>query len=82
VNDSVEDVRNLGLSNGQPSVLVIVFRQPGANIIETIDSVKESLPHLQAAMPADVNVTVAIDRSTTIRDSLRDTELTLAIAIT
>jgi multidrug efflux pump len=82
VNDSVEDVRNLGLSNGQPSVLVIVFRQPGANIIETIDSVKESLAHLQAAMPADVNVTVAIDRSTTIRDSLRDTELTLAIAIT
>ena len=82
VNDSVEDVRNLGLSNGQPSVLVIVFRQPGANIIETIDSVKESLPHLQAAMPADVNVTVAIDRSTTIRDSLRDTELTLVIAIT
>jgi multidrug efflux pump len=82
VADSVEDVRNLGLSNGQPSVLVIVFRQPGANIIETIDSVKASLPHLQAAMPADVNVDVAIDRSTTIRDSLRDTELTLLIAIT
>src|ERR1700727_2610176 len=82
VNDSVEDVRNLGLSNGQPSVLVIVFRQPGANIIDTIDSVKESLPHLQAAMPADVNVSVAIDRSTTMRDSLRDTELTLVIAIT
>jgi multidrug efflux pump len=82
VADSVEDVRNLGLSSGQPSVLVIVFRQPGANIIETIDSVKQSLPSLQAAMPADVNVTVAIDRSTTIRDSLRDTELTLAIAIT
>jgi multidrug efflux pump len=82
VNDSVEDVRNLGLSNGQPSVLVIVFRQPGANIIDTIDSVKASLPSLQAAMPADVNVTVAIDRSTTIRDSLRDTELTLVIAIT
>jgi multidrug efflux pump len=81
VNDSVEDVRNLGLSNGQPSVLVIVFRQPGANIIDTIDSVKASLPHLQAAMPADVNVTVAIDRSTTIRDSLRDTEFTLLIAI-
>ena len=81
VNDSVEDVRNLGLSNGQPSVLVIVFRQPGANIIETIDSVKEALPHLEAAMPADINVAIAIDRSTTIRDSLRDTELTLLIAI-
>ncbi len=82
VTDSVEDVRNLGLSNGQPSVLVILFRQPGANIIDTIDSVKAELPHLEAAMPADVNVTIAIDRSTTIRQSLRDTELTLIVAIT
>jgi multidrug efflux pump len=81
VLDSVEDVRNLGLSNGQPSVLVILFRQPGANIIETIDSVKADLPALEAAMPADVNVTIAIDRSITIRQSLRDTEFTLAIAI-
>ena len=80
-NDSVEDVRNLGLSNGQPSVLVILFRQPGANIIETIDNVKAELPHLEAAMPADINVTVAIDRSTTIRASLHDTELTLVIAV-
>ena len=82
VTDSVEDVRNLGLSNGEPSVLVIVFRQPGANIIDTIDSVKAELPQLEAAMPADVNVTIAIDRSTTIRQSLSDTELTLVIAIT
>ena len=81
VTDSVEDVRNLGLSNGQPSVLVILFRQPGANIIDTIDSVKAALPHLEAAMPADVKVTIAIDRSTTIRQSLHDTELTLVIAI-
>jgi multidrug efflux pump len=81
VNDSVEDVRNLGLSNGQPSVIIILFRQPGANIIETIDAVKAQLPHLEAAMPADVNVTVSIDRSTTIRQSLHDTEATLAIAI-
>jgi len=82
VLDSVEDVRNLGLSNGQPSVLIIVFRQPGANIIDTIDSVKAELPHLEAAMPADVNVTIAIDRSTTIRQSLHDSELTLMLAIT
>src|SRR5208282_462270 len=82
VRDSVEDVRNLGLANGQPSVLLILFSQPGANIIETIDSVKAELPHLQAAMPADVTATIAIDRSTTIRSSLRDTELTLLIAIT
>jgi multidrug efflux pump len=82
VQDSVEDVRNLGLSQGQPSVLIILFRQPGANIIDTIDSVKAELPQLEAAMPADVNGTIAIDRSTTIRQSLRDTELTLLIAIT
>ena len=78
VQNSVQDVRNLGMSNGQPSVLVILFRQPNANIIETIDNVKAELPHLEAAMPADMNVTVAMDRSTTIRASLHDTELTLA----
>jgi multidrug efflux pump len=81
VLDSVEDVRNLGLSNGEPSVLIILFRQPGANIIDTIDSVKAELPHLEAAMPADVNVNIAIDRSTTIRQSLHDTEATLVLAM-
>ncbi len=81
VLNSVEDVRNLGLSNGQPSVVIILFRQPGANIISTIDSVKAELPALEAAMPADVNVSIAIDRSTTIRQSLHDTEVTLVIAI-
>ncbi len=81
VNDSVEDVRNLGLSDGQPSVLVILFPQPGANIINTIDGVKAELPHLQAALPADMDVGIAIDRSTTIRASLHDTELTLMIAV-
>jgi multidrug efflux pump len=81
VNDSVEDVRNLGLSNGQPSVLVILFRQPGGNIIDTIDGVKAELPALEAALPADLNVSIAIDRSTTIRSSLHDTEMTLVIAV-
>ncbi len=81
VQDSVQDLRNLGLSNGQPSVLVILYRQPNANIIETIDNVIAELPHLEAAMPADSNVTVAIDRSTTIRASLHDTELTLIMAV-
>ena len=81
VQDSVQDVRNLGMSNGQPSVLVILFRQPNANIIETIDNVKQELPRLEAAMPADINVNVAIDRSTTIRASLHDTELTLVMAV-
>ena len=81
VTDSVQDLRNLGLSNGQPSVLVILYRQPNANIIETVDRVKAELPHLEAAMPADMNVTVAIDRSTTIRASLHDTEVTLILAV-
>jgi multidrug efflux pump len=81
VNDSVEDVRNLGLSNGQPSVLVILFAQPGANIINTIDGVKAQLPYLEAALPKDMNVAIAIDRSTTIRSSLHDTEMTLVIAV-
>ena len=81
VQDSVQDLRNLGMSNGRPSVLIILYRQPGANIIETIDNVKAELPHLEAAMPADMNVTVAMDRSTTIRASLHDTELTLVLAV-
>ena len=81
VKDSVQDLRNLGMSNGRPSVLVILYRQPGANIIETIDNVKAELPHLEAAIPADMNVTVAMDRSTTIRASLHDTELTLVLAV-
>ncbi|HEV3347751.1 MAG TPA: efflux RND transporter permease subunit, partial [Methylomirabilota bacterium] len=81
VTDSVQDNRNLGMSEGQPSVLVILYRQPNANIIETVDAVKAELPHLEAAMPADMNVNVAIDRSTTIRASLRDTELTLVLAV-
>src|SRR5271155_4923558 len=81
VVDSVQDNRNLGMSDGQPSVLVILYRQPGANIIETVDAVKAELPHLEAAMPADMNVNVAIDRSTTIRASLHDTEMTLVIAV-
>ena len=81
VYDAVQDLRNLGLSNGQPSVLLILFRQPNANIIETVDNVTAELPHLEAAMPAEMNVNVAIDRSVTIRASLHDTELTLVLAI-
>jgi len=81
VQDSVEDVRNLGMANGKPSVLVILSAQPGANIIETVDRVKAELPHLKAAMPADVELNVAIDRSITIRASLHDTQITLLIAV-
>jgi multidrug efflux pump len=81
VQDSVENLRNAGLSQGQPAVLVILFRQPGANIIDTVDSVKAAIPQLMAAMPADMNLLVANDRTTTIRASLHDTERTLLISV-
>lgn len=81
VVDSVEDLRNLGLINGKRAVLVILYRQPGANIIETIDRVKSMIPQLQAALPADVEITPTSDRSSTIRTSLHDTEATLLIAV-
>jgi multidrug efflux pump len=81
VVDSVEDLRNLGLINGKRAVLVILYRQPGANIIDTIDRVKAMVPQLQAALPADVEITPTSDRSTTIRSSLHDTEATLMIAV-
>ena len=81
VDDSVENLRNLGLSNGKPAVIVILFRQPGANIIDTVDSVKAAIPQLMAAMPRDVDMEIAIDRTITIRASLWDTERTLIIAV-
>ncbi|MBN3857632.1 nodulation protein [Paraburkholderia sp. Ac-20340] len=81
VVDSVEDLRNLGLTNGKHSVLVILYRQPGANIIETVDRVIAMLPQLKASLPADVDVIPTSDRSVTIRASLKDTERTLLIAV-
>ncbi|HVC62985.1 MAG TPA: efflux RND transporter permease subunit [Acetobacteraceae bacterium] len=81
VEDSVENINNAGFANGKPAVLVILFRQPGANIIDTVNSVKAAIPQLMAAMPADMTLTIANDRSTTIRESLTDTELTLLVAV-
>jgi multidrug efflux pump len=81
VQDSVQDLRNLGLSDGKPAVLVIIFRQPGANIITTIDGVRAAVPRLKAALPRDIDITFASDRSTTIRASLNDTQRTLIIAV-
>ena len=80
--DAVEDLRNAGYANGKPSVLVIIFRQPGANIIETVDSIKEMLPQLKASMPGDMAINIAMDQTVTIRASVRDVERTLLIAIT
>jgi len=81
IEDSVQDLRNEGRANGQPSVLVILSRQPGANIIDTVDQVKAELPQLEAALPSDVNVSIVSDRSATIRASLRDTKWTLLLAV-
>jgi multidrug efflux pump len=81
VIDSVENLRNAGLANGKPSVLVILYRQPGANIIDAVDRVRSLLPDLQASISPAIDITVAVDRSTTIRASLSDVERTLMIAI-
>ncbi len=81
VTDSVENLRNLGLANGKPSILVILTRQPGANIIGIVDRVKALMPQLRASVSPAIDLNLAIDRSTTIRTSLRDVERTLIIAI-
>ena len=81
VVDSVEDLRNAGLVNGKPGVAVVISRQPAANIIETVDGVRAELPRLIASLPGDVDLTVVVDRSITIRQSLKDTEKTLVIAV-
>ncbi|MGA8050350.1 MAG: multidrug efflux RND transporter permease subunit [Burkholderiales bacterium] len=81
VVDSVENVRNAGLANGKPSVLVILYKQPGANIIETTDRVREALPQLEASIPAAINVDVVLERTSTIRASLHEVERTLLIAM-
>jgi multidrug efflux pump len=81
VVDSVEDVRASGYTNGKPSVLVIIFRQPAANIIDTVDRLRATLPQLKAAIPQSIDVRVAMDQTVTIRASVRDVELSLTIAI-
>jgi multidrug efflux pump len=81
VLDSVEDVRNAAISDGRPAIVAVIFRQPGANIIDTVDRVRAELPHLQAAMPSDIEISRGSDRSKTIRASLHETELTLVISV-
>ena len=81
VEDSVEDVRNECLANGEKAVAVYIYRQPGANLLATVERVKAELPKLATAMPADVAITLKSDRSNTIRASLRDTEWTLVVAV-
>jgi len=81
VTDSVQDLRNDGSANGRPAVFVIINRQPGANIIETVDRVKALLPQLRASIPSAIDVWTAVDRTPTIRASLREVEKTLVISM-
>ncbi len=81
IEESVEDIRTTGLANGKPAVLVILYRQPGANIIETVDRVRDLLPQLEASIPGSITLSVVMDRTPVIRASLRDVERTLVIAV-
>jgi multidrug efflux pump len=81
VSDSVQDLRNDGLANGEPAVMLILIRQPGANIIATVDRVRALLPHLRAVIPASISLNVYMDRTPTIRASLRDVERALVISV-
>ena len=81
VKDSVEDIRNAGVSNGRPAVLIILFRQPGANIIDTVDRVYTLMPQLKASVSPAINISVVLDRTATIRASVANIELTLVVSV-
>ena len=81
VTDSSQDIRQMALSNGKPSILLIVFRSPGANIIETVDRVKAMIPQLRSWLPESANLSVRMDRSQTIRASLHEVEKSLLLSM-
>ncbi|HXW57461.1 MAG TPA: multidrug efflux RND transporter permease subunit [Candidatus Cybelea sp.] len=81
VTDDVQNIRAAGFTNGQPSILVIVFKAPGANIIDTVDRIYDALPSLKASIPAAMKLTVVLDRTITIRASVRDVEITLGVSV-
>ena len=81
VTDSVQNVRAAGYLNGKRAVTIIIFRQPGANIIDTVDRIREQLPSIQATVPLGIDTTIVLDRTTTIRASVSDVERTLLISI-
>ena len=80
VEDSVEDLRVSGFVNGAPAVMVIVSRQPGANIIDTVDSIRAILPQMEAALPSGIKLSVVLDRTPPIRGSLHDVEISLLLS--
>ncbi len=81
VTDSVQNIRAAGYLNGKRAITVIIFRQPGANIIDTVDRVRAQLPMIQASIPLGIETTIVLDRTTTIRASVSDVERTLLISI-
>jgi multidrug efflux pump len=81
VEDSTENIRAAGFTNGKPSVLIIIYRQPGANIIETVDRIRAAIPSLKASIPSAIDTQIVIDRTQTIRASVHDTERTLLISV-
>src|SRR5271157_4505341 len=81
VQDSVADVRNVGLANGKPGVLIVLFRQPGANVIATVDRVRALMPYLQSSISPAIKLAVVSDRTITVRASVKNIESTLLISI-
>jgi multidrug efflux pump len=81
VEDSVQDVRNAGFGDGKPAVMLVIFKQPQANIIDTVDRVRAALPALKASAPPTIDMTITLDRTTTIRASVHDVEITLLISV-
>ena len=81
VQNSVENIRTAGFVNGKPSVLLIISRQPGANIIDTVDRIKRAIPSLKASIPSAMNLDITLDRTTTIRASVRDVQRTLVLSV-
>ena len=81
VRDSVENVRAAGMVDGKMAVLVVIFRQPGANIIDTVDRVYAALPQLRASISPAIDLSVVLDRTTTIRASVNDVERTLILSV-
>jgi multidrug efflux pump len=81
VVDSVQDVRNAGSANGRPAVLLIIYREPGANILEVVQRVRDLLPWMRASIPASIELDVSMERTSTIRASLAEVQKTLLIAV-
>ena len=81
VLDSVQNIRASGYSDSERAILVLVWRQPGANVIETVDRVTAALPALRASIPASINLDIVLDRSSSIRSSIQDVELTLVVSV-